>query len=42
MIHPSDKVGGTPLSVDKTHRFNDFLTTTGSIEANVQGRIFTW
>ncbi|KAJ8440590.1 hypothetical protein Cgig2_028719 [Carnegiea gigantea] len=42
MIHPSDKVRGTPLTVQKTQRFNDFFTTTGSIDANVQGRIFTW
>ncbi|KAJ8428386.1 hypothetical protein Cgig2_023577 [Carnegiea gigantea] len=41
MIHPSDEVGGTPLTVHKTHRFNDFLAATESINTNVQGRIFT-
>ena len=38
----SDKVRGAPLTVEKTRRFNDFLSTTGSIDANVQGIIFTW
>ena len=42
MIHPSEKVRGTPLNVHKTHRFNNFLTATGSIDTNVQARIFTW
>jgi len=42
VIQPSDNVRGTPLIVHKMHQFNDFLIATGSIDANVQGRIFTW
>ena len=42
MIHPSDKIRGTPLTVQKTQRFNDFLTVTRRFDANVQGRTFPW
>jgi len=41
MIHPSDKVRGIPLIVEKTQHFNDLLTITGSIDANVHERTFT-
>ena len=42
MLHPSEKVRRTPLTAEKIHRLNDFLISTKSIDATVQGRIFTW
>jgi len=41
IFHPSDKVGGTPLTRAKTRRFNEFLDYTTSIDANVQRRSYT-
>jgi len=42
MLISSDKVGGSPLTVSKTQRLSDFLAYIKGIDANVQGRIFTW
>ena len=42
MLLSSEKIGGTPLTVSKTKRLSNFLAYSKGIDANVQGRIFTW
>jgi len=42
MLCSSDKVGDVPLTISRTRRLNDFLAHTRSINANVQGGVFTW
>ena len=42
MLISSDKIRGCPLTVSKTQRLSDFLAYSKGIDANVQGRIFTW
>ena len=42
MLCSSNEIGGAPLTGSRTRCLNDFLNYTRSIDANVQGRVFTW
>jgi len=42
MLISSNKIGDSPLTVSKTQKLSGFLTYYKGIDANVQGRIFTW
>ena len=42
MLQLSDKVGNASPTVGRMRHLNDFLKYTKSIDAYVQGRVFTW
>ena len=42
MLNASEKLGDTPLTPRKVQRLNDFLHYSHSIDATVQGKLFTW
>jgi len=42
LLQSSDKVRGATMTIARTQRLNDFLDHAKSIDAHVQGRVFTW